>query len=158
MLLSTAYAAPFAHIKSNNDNTASTSNSVNNFITTTINVGTNPTGVAVSPDGTKVYVTNLNDDTVSVINTKTNTVTATVPVGSNPSTIAGSPDGTKVYVTNSNDNTISVIDTSTNTTELLNSDSHKFGSSKMKASLSKHKQKNHTPKHHKTGKNHLALK
>lgn len=41
MLLNTAYTAPFAHIKSNNDNTASTHNSVDNIITATINVGDN---------------------------------------------------------------------------------------------------------------------
>lgn len=33
----------------------------------TIDVGTNPYGVAVSPDGARVYVTNSNDATVSAI-------------------------------------------------------------------------------------------
>jgi YVTN family beta-propeller protein len=40
--------------------------------------------VAVTPDGSKVYVANEGSDTVSVIDTKTNTVTATIPVGSVP--------------------------------------------------------------------------
>ena len=65
-----------------------------------MNVGSGPYGVAVSPDGTKVYVANDNSNTVSVIDTATNTVTATVPVGSYPSGVAVSPDGTKVYVAN----------------------------------------------------------
>jgi DNA-binding beta-propeller fold protein YncE len=38
-----------------------------NTVVTTINVGQHPTGVAVSPDGTKVYVANANSSTVSVI-------------------------------------------------------------------------------------------
>ncbi len=40
----------------------------------TIDVGDAPFGAAVSPDGTRVYVTNIGDDTVSVIDTATNTV------------------------------------------------------------------------------------
>ena len=38
-------------------------------------------GVAVTPDGAFVYVTNSGSDTVSVIDTATNTVTAAVQVG-----------------------------------------------------------------------------
>ena len=49
-----------------------------NTITATVPVGNWPYGVAVSPDGKKVYVTNDHDNTVSVIDTATNTVTTTV--------------------------------------------------------------------------------
>jgi YVTN family beta-propeller protein len=50
---------------------------------------TYPLGVAVSPDGSKVYVANQGSsaepgNTVSVIATATNTVTATIAVGSFP--------------------------------------------------------------------------
>ncbi|WP_319436181.1 beta-propeller fold lactonase family protein [Mycobacterium sp. RTGN5] len=84
----------------------------------TINVGTKgnfPVALAVSPDGSHVYVVNNSDGTVSVINTATNSVTATIPVGSGPQQVAVSPDGTRVYVTNGASNTVSVINTSTNT-------------------------------------------
>ena len=40
-----------------------------------------PVGVAVTPDGSKVYVANDASNNVSVIATATNTVTATIPVG-----------------------------------------------------------------------------
>ena len=79
-----------------------------------MNVGKRPYGIAVSPDGSKVYVTNEYSNTVSVIDTATNTVTATVPVESYPSGVAVSPDGTRVYVVNEG-GTVSVIDTVTNT-------------------------------------------
>ena len=62
-----------------------------------------PFGVSVSPDGSKVYVTNCSDNTVSVINTATNTVTATITVGSAPYGVSVSPDGSKVYVANYSD-------------------------------------------------------
>ena len=80
-----------------------------------MNVGGEPFGVAVTPDGTKVYVTNEFSNNVSVIDTETNTVTATVKVRIWPYGIAVSPDGTKVYVTNLGNNKVSVIDTATNT-------------------------------------------
>jgi YVTN family beta-propeller protein len=38
----------------------------------------------VTPDGSKVYVTNESSNNVSVIDTKTNTVTATIAVGVAP--------------------------------------------------------------------------
>lgn len=36
-------------------------------VVSTVDVGPGPLGVAVSPDGTRVYVTNRGDDTVSVL-------------------------------------------------------------------------------------------
>ncbi len=58
-------------------------NLASNTISTII-VGQLPYGVSVSPDGSKVYITNLGDSTVSVINTATNTITATIIVGTRP--------------------------------------------------------------------------
>lgn len=73
-----------------------------------------PTIPVVTPDGTRVYVTNNSHDTVSVIDTLTNTVVDTIIVGQSPWGIAITPDGTRAYVANRS-GTISVIDTSTNT-------------------------------------------
>ena len=59
-----------------------------NKVVTTIDVGLAPAGVAVKPDGSKVYVANETvRGTVSVIDTATNAVSATVAVGSNPSPV-----------------------------------------------------------------------
>ncbi|HET7504950.1 MAG TPA: beta-propeller fold lactonase family protein, partial [Kofleriaceae bacterium] len=78
-------------------------------------VGTEPKGVAVTPDGSKVYVINNGRNTVSVIDTVSNAVVATIPVGNTPFGLAISPDGALVYVINLRGNNISVIDTATNT-------------------------------------------
>jgi YVTN family beta-propeller protein len=74
----------------------------------------NPSGVAITPDGKKVYVTNWGSDTavsdnVSVIDTANRGVIATIHVGKKPSGVAITSDGTKVYVTNCGSDTVSVI-------------------------------------------------
>ena len=43
-----------------------------------IQVGYDPWGITVTPDGSKVYVVNERSNSVSVINPATNTVTATI--------------------------------------------------------------------------------
>ncbi|MDV6036067.1 YncE family protein [Bacillus sp. SM-B1] len=80
-----------------------------------ISVGDQPRGIAITPDGSRVYVTNELDHTVSVINTLTNTEILQIPVGNRPIRVAITPDGSRAYVTNIIDNTVSVIDTFTNT-------------------------------------------
>jgi YVTN family beta-propeller protein len=81
-----------------------------------VNVGVSPQGLAVTPDGTAVYVANSGDNPgdVSVINSATNTVVATVPVGNQPYAVSVTQDGTSVDVANG-DGTVSVIDTATYT-------------------------------------------
>ncbi|KKH49928.1 PKD domain-containing protein [Methanosarcina sp. 1.H.A.2.2] len=113
-------APSYAFITNINSNTVSVINTGNNTFTATVPAGINPLGVAVSPDGTRIYVTNANygrRGTVSVIDTAMNKVTATVDVGDKyyPCGIAVTPDGKKLYVASRDINAVSVIDTATNT-------------------------------------------
>lgn len=88
-----------------------------NTVAATIPLGegtANPIKVAITPDGSLAYVTNLGSNNVSVINTSTNTVLATIPVGSEPYGIVASPDGSVIYAGNAGDSTISIISTATN--------------------------------------------
>jgi YVTN family beta-propeller protein len=78
-----------------------------------IPVGGSPLGVAVSPNGSEVYVTNLNTDSVSVIDAATRSVVDTVPVGNSPVDVAPSLDGSRLFVTNLGSGSVSVIDTAT---------------------------------------------
>ncbi len=83
----------------------------------TVDVG-DPNEMAVSPDGTRLYVTNaglFSGNTVTVIDTASNSVVATITVGNNPREVVVSPDGGTAYVANAGDGTVSVIDTTTNT-------------------------------------------
>jgi YVTN family beta-propeller protein len=107
--------AQTAYITNNGDSSVSVINVATNTVTATIHIGSEPWGVSVSPDGSKVYVAN-NDyiNTVNVIKTSTNTIVATITVGSWPDGIFVSPDGSKVYVANTDSNTVSVINTASN--------------------------------------------
>ena len=70
-------------------NTVSVIATASNMVTAVIPVGIAPLGVAVTPDGITVYVTNsFQDNTVSVIATASNTVTAVIPVGITPFGVA----------------------------------------------------------------------
>jgi DNA-binding beta-propeller fold protein YncE len=86
----------------------------------TVATGTGPLGIAVTPDGRSVYVTNFGNpvgpppgNTVSQYNVDPLTgalspkVPATVATGLRPQGIAVTPDGKNAYVTNVGDNTLS---------------------------------------------------
>jgi|GEM_PF-1210729 len=105
-----------AYVPNQTSNTVSVINTATNTVIANIPVvpvGTNPYGVSITPDGSKVYVTNRLSTTVSVINTLTNNVIATIPVGYNPDGIIVTPDGSKVYVANLGSDEVSVINTAT---------------------------------------------
>ena len=95
-------------------------NTASNTVTATINnPGGPPYGVAVTPDGSKVYVTIQYSPNVSVIDAASNTVIGSpITVGNSPAGVAVTPDGSKVYVANYNfgeGSTVSVIATGSNT-------------------------------------------
>ena len=70
-------------------------------VTATVPVGSDPDGVAVTPNGAYAYVANdFGSGSVSVISTATNTVTATITVGNEPDGVAVTPNGEYAYVTN----------------------------------------------------------
>jgi YVTN family beta-propeller protein len=80
-----------------------------------LGLGTQPVGIAITPDGKRAYVANHGTDDVSVIDTATNQVIGPrIGVGDGPREIAISPDGSTAYVTDNVGNTISVLDTRTN--------------------------------------------
>jgi YVTN family beta-propeller protein len=72
-----------------------------------------PHGVAVSPDGSLVYVTEAGNDTVAVIDAATNSVSQTIGVGSLPWQVLFAPNGATAYVADPDSNQVSVIDVAT---------------------------------------------
>jgi YVTN family beta-propeller protein len=85
-----------------------------------IDVGLHPSGMALSPDGRRLYVANANSDTVSAIDTKTDEVIESInvrpgkkaPIGSAPNALAVSPDGKTLYVANAANNAVAIVDVS----------------------------------------------
>jgi YVTN family beta-propeller protein len=94
-----------------------TANPSINTVVTAVPAGVAPRNVAVSPDGTRAYVTNRLDATLSVINTATNGIITTVDLGSGggPTGVAVTPNGARAYVATTSFNIVSVLDTVTNT-------------------------------------------
>lgn len=96
----------------------------NQVITTvSLNGGGQSYGIAVAPDGQRVYVTMTGTNQVAVINanTTTNTYTlgSTVPVGTSPRGITLNENGSRAYVANWTSGTVTVLDTSTATPALV---------------------------------------
>lgn len=77
-------------------------------------VGTNPSGVAVSPDGTLAMVANTGDGTVSVLDVDGPvTLVDTITVGGEPVGVTFTPDGAEAWVSTWSGNAVKVIDVAT---------------------------------------------
>ena len=100
----------YAYVTNGASNTVSVLDIVNLRQDRTLQVGLNPTGVAVNPVRNEVYVANTGSGTVSVINASANRIVATIPVHRLPYFISVEPSGHRAYVANSGSNSVSVID------------------------------------------------
>ncbi len=84
---------------------------------TQVPVGLHPAGMALSPDGRRLYVANANSDTVSILDIRSRKVVETVlvrpdaslPFGSAPNAVALSPDGKTLYAANGGNNAIAAV-------------------------------------------------
>ena len=88
--------------------------------------GLHPSDLALSPDGSTLYVANANSDTVTVIDTQARAVretilvrpsstlpfgtSSTLPFGSEPDALALSADGRNLFVASAGNNAIAVIE------------------------------------------------
>ena len=79
---------------------------------TPVRTGTTPGGIAVSPDGKYVFVTNIDDNSVTIFGGKPPfQLLPAISAGISPGCLAVSPDGRYVYVPNKDSGGLSVIDT-----------------------------------------------
>lgn len=88
-----------------------------------IDVNLAPAAMALSPDGSKLYVAcyvdgNPLNGTVQIINTATNLITDTIPGFFGPFAIAIAPDGNRAYVTNFGSNNFTPIGSSLSVIDL----------------------------------------
>jgi len=71
-------------------------------------------GIAITPDGSRMYVNNADVSSVSVFDTATNVPLMEIGVGQNPIGLAITPDGSHAYVSSQGSDTVSVIALATN--------------------------------------------
>ena len=84
----------------------------------TIDVGSHPNDIAITPD--RLFVANANSNSVSVIDLKNEKVTETIvttlypkaPEGSTPNALSLTPDGKTLFVANADNNNLAYIDIS----------------------------------------------
>ncbi len=70
-----------------------------------------PNGVAVAPDGKRLYLAEGRGAAVSVVDLAALSVVTRIAVGERPWGVALSPDGRRLYTANGGSNDVSVIDT-----------------------------------------------
>jgi YVTN family beta-propeller protein len=100
----------YAYVANSGANTVSVLDLVYLRTDRTLQVGNQPTALAVNPERNEIYVVNTQSGTISVIDASANRVAFTFPVHRQPSAIAVDSTGHRAYVTNSGSNSISVID------------------------------------------------
>lgn len=100
----------FAYVSNGAANTVSVLDLVYLRQDRTLQVGTNPTGLAVNPERNEVYVVNTQSGSISVIDTEENRVVAAIPVHRLPYSISVESSGHRAFVANSGSNNVSVID------------------------------------------------
>ena len=89
-------------------------------VVATINVGVNPFGAAMAPNGSSLWVANSGNfsttgHTVTRINPSTYAIQGTINVGNFPEDVAFTPNDSQAFVTNDSDATVSVINATTHT-------------------------------------------
>lgn len=75
-----------------------------------IPVGARPRGLALSPDGRRLYIAEGNDARIDVLDLATRRLVDQLPSGPDPERLAVSADGARIYVANEDGATVSFID------------------------------------------------
>ena len=76
-----------------------------------VKTGGGPAHIAVTPDGSQVWIANVNGNTIAVMDAKDNQIIKMIDVGKVPNEVALSPDGQFAFVANVESDFVSVIDT-----------------------------------------------
>jgi YVTN family beta-propeller protein len=100
----------FAYVSNGGSNTVTVLDLVYLRQDRTLQVGVNPTNLAVNPVRNEVYVVSTQSGTVSVIDAEANRVAATISVRRQPSFVSIESTGHRAYVANSGSNSVSVVD------------------------------------------------
>ena len=89
-------------------------NTATSRVASVITDADDPQGIAISPSGSTLYVTNPDNGTLWQINAAIGHVIGTVSAGAEPQAVAVTPDGSQVWVGNGYTGSLSVISAVTN--------------------------------------------
>src|SRR5262249_28350877 len=65
---------------------------------------------AITPDGSRAYITKFSGSSVAILDTTNNSVIGTIPVGAGPAAVAITPDGSRAYVPSLLSGSLSMVD------------------------------------------------
>jgi YVTN family beta-propeller protein len=111
----TSALAGTAYVTNENSSSVTPINTATNSAGTPITVGSDPVGVAITPNGKTAYVTLIGSGTVVPINISAGTAGTPITVGGAPFGIAITPNGQTAYVGSNGTNTVTPINIATNT-------------------------------------------
>jgi YVTN family beta-propeller protein len=111
LTISAAAGQPYTYVSNISGNNVAVIDTTTHTKVATISVPGYPSGLAVTPDGSSVYVACQNNGTVAVLSTASNAVVASIPVGTTPIQLAITPNGAQAYVVVRGLNQVAVIDT-----------------------------------------------
>lgn len=106
--------AQTAYVSTLGPNNITFLSTVTNSFAGSVPIGGQPSGLKLTPDGTRLYIACQGTNSVMVMSTASNSIIATIPVGTTPIRLAVSPNGAQVYVANEGSNSVSVIDVASN--------------------------------------------
>src|SRR5690242_12415919 len=106
----TASAAPFAYVPNEGSGTVSVIDTASDTVVAEIAAGSKPRGIAVSRDGSRVFVSDQPANALLVIDAGHRRVESSIPLGESPEGVYISPDGALFAAASEISNAVILID------------------------------------------------
>ena len=106
-------AAPFAYASNEGSASVSVIDTATDKVVKTLKFGQKPRGIAVAPDGKRLYLSDQTANALVVVDLEADKQVARVPLGSSPEAIYLSADGKSLSAAIEEDNQVLIVDTAT---------------------------------------------
>src|SRR4029453_8080148 len=106
-----AALAATAYVPNEGSATISVIDTTTDKVTGTIRHGKKPRGIAISADGSRLYLSDQTGNALVVVDVAKGTTLATIPLGDSPEAIYLSPDGKWLSVAIEENDSVAIVDT-----------------------------------------------
>src|SRR5512137_423405 len=106
-----ASAAPTAYVPNEGSSDISVIDTATDKVTATLKFGQKPRGIAISADGTRLYLSDQTGNALVVVDTGKRAVIATIALGDSPEAIYLSPDGKWIAAAIEENDQVVLVDT-----------------------------------------------